>query len=399
MHLRPWPTAAVVSLSAAAAAVTLSVCASASQPAVITVDTTLTYQRMTGWEAVAQAGQANPRYSRWRDTVLALAADFGINRLRVEVKSGMEARLDYAAGPGAPQPSDSAYRCSRYATTNDNADPRVIDWNGFKFTELDRAMERVAVPFRQLLQRRGERLVINVTYVSFMKQCPPGTPWAHDDPEEYAEFALAVILHLKQKYGIVPDLWEMILEPDNTGKWDGEGIGRRMVVTARRLREAGFPMRMVAPSTAHLSNALPFVDGISRIPDAIGLVAELSFHRYGGASPEELGMISDRAHELGIGTAMLEKIGAGYEELHDDITLGGASAWEQYTLAFPAFGSRDPGGAYFRVNDADSPKPRVVAGERNRFLGLYFRSIRLGALRVGASTTSAAVQPAALHKS
>jgi hypothetical protein len=395
LQLRAWSTAAVVSLSAAAAAVTLSVCASASQPALVTVDATVKYQRMTGWEAVAQAGQANPNYSRWRDTVLALAAGFGINRLRVEAKSGMEARLDYAASPGAPRRSDDAYRCSRYATTNDNADPRVIDWNGFKFTELDRAMERVVLPFREVIRRRGERLVINVTYVGFLRQCPPGTPWAHDDPEEYAEFALATILHLKKKYGIVPDLWEMILEPDNTGRWDGEAMGRRMVATARRLREAGFPMRMVAPSTARLSNALPFVEGISRVPGAIGLVSELSYHRYGGASAEALRTLSARAKSLGIGTAMLEKIGAGYEELYDDITLGRASAWEQYTLAFPGSASQDGGGSYFRVNDGDLQKPRVIPGERTRFLGLYFRSVRLGARRVGASSNSDVAQPVA----
>jgi len=60
---------------------------------------------------------------------------------------------------------------------------------------------------------------------------------------------LAILQHLKAKYGIVPDLWEMIVEPDNTDRWDGEAMGRRMVATARRLRKAGFPIRFVAPST------------------------------------------------------------------------------------------------------------------------------------------------------
>ena len=46
---------------------------------------------MSGWEVTAQAGHESPAYPLYRDTLLALAAnDLGVNRLRLEVRSGVE---------------------------------------------------------------------------------------------------------------------------------------------------------------------------------------------------------------------------------------------------------------------------------------------------------------------
>ena len=63
---------------------------------VITVDPSTRYQTMTGWEATAEGGQNDvASYPAYRARLLDLAVNtLGINRLRVEVKSGAENPVD-----------------------------------------------------------------------------------------------------------------------------------------------------------------------------------------------------------------------------------------------------------------------------------------------------------------
>jgi hypothetical protein len=76
---------------------------------------------------------------------------------------------------------------------------------------------------------------------------------------------------------------------------------------------------------------------------------------------------------------MLERIGSDVEALHQDLTVANASAWQQYTLAFP---SEDNGAQYYTIQDK-----RPVMGKRTRYLRQYFRHVRAGAQRVGAAGT------------
>jgi hypothetical protein len=93
---------------------------------------------------------------------------------------------------------------------------------------------------------------------------------------------------------------------------------------------------------------------------------------------------------------MLERIGAGYRELHQDLTLGRNSAWAQYRLAtLDPGGAVDNGGVYFGIDTGDPARPRLLMGKRTKFLRQYFKFVRRGARRVGASTSDAAFDPVA----
>lgn len=75
----------------------------------ITLDDAQTYQTMNGWECTAYiASSCTPHFDAIRDTVLALAVDdVGINRVRLEVRSGAENDVDHYAnwiGNGCPEP-------------------------------------------------------------------------------------------------------------------------------------------------------------------------------------------------------------------------------------------------------------------------------------------------------
>lgn len=357
--------------------------------AVITVDATHTYQTMTGWEFTGQGGQDRPAFQLYGDTLIGLAVrDLGLNRIRLEVRSGMEHRRDYWRETLAGRLRGDEARCARYETENDNDDPRVIDPGGFHFGELDRAVEGLVIPMQRLLASRGERLVVNVTYVSFMRQCAAGHAWHHQDPDEYAEFALATALHLRDRFGIVPDYWEVILEPDNTDFWTGTRLGEAMVAAAARFQERGMAIRFVGPSNTSTLRALPDFDAMIRVPGVPARLGEFAYHRYKGVSTDMLREIGERGRRHGVRTAMLEHIGSGVDDLIEDLTVANVSAWQQFALAFRN-NPKDEGSLYYRVDDSDPTHPIVRPYSRTRLLAQAFRYVRLGAVRLGAVSTGA----------
>jgi hypothetical protein len=184
----------------------------------------------------------------------------------------------------------------------------------------------------------------------------------------------------------------MILEPDNTDFWRGETIGRALAATAARFRANGFQPLFIAPSVTDMANAVPYFDTMIQVPGVLQSLSELSYHRYGGVSTGKLQAIASRAAQYGLKTSMLEHIGSGYEDLHEDLKVGGVSAWQQFTLAFP---TSDDGAQYYVIDNSNPANPQITLGSRTPFLRQYFRYIRLGAVRVGATTTDDAFDPVA----
>jgi hypothetical protein len=361
---------------------------------VITVDSITTYQAITGWEATAWAGQDGVEaFPNYRDELYNQAVnDLGINRVRLEVRSGVENDQDYWTMHQTAAIDYDTWRSVRYSTIDDNGDPDVIDWNGFHFSELDNTVDEVVLPLKTLVEANGEKLYINLNYVAFTDQIGAGLDYHHDNPQEYAEFVLAVYQHLQSKYGWVPDACEVILEPDNVSQWDGTLIGQAIVATAGRLQAAGFTPRFIAPSNTNMANAITYFDQMVQVAGAVQFLLEFSYHRYGGVSDTNLQTIADRASQNGVNTAHLEWIGATYNELHKDLKIGMNSAWAQYTLGGPG---SDDGGKYYCIDDTDPDNPVVSIGSRTKFLRQYFKFIRPGALRIEAATNDNDFDPVA----
>ena len=361
----------------------------------ILIDSSIGYQVISGWEATTQAGQLHPSYPLFRDSVLSLAVnDLGINRLRLEIRSGSENTHDWYADFAAGRIDMATWRCHRYAPINDNGNPQLRNDAGFQFSELDDKITRVVLPVRALLSARGEALYLNVTYVAFSRQACGAPVTAHDDPEEYAEFALATVQHMDSRYGLVPDSWEVILEPDNTDFWRGRQIGEAIVATAKRFAAHGYGhIKFVGPSNTNMSRATTYFDEMAQVPGALSHVSEIAYHRYGGVSQSTLDALADRAASNQIGTAMLEHIGSDYEDLHDDLSIGNNSAWQQFALAFNK--TEDDGAQYYLIDVSNPSAPRITAGARTPYLRQYFRFIRRGARRIGAASRRASLDPIA----
>jgi Glycosyl hydrolase family 30 beta sandwich domain len=369
----------------------------ASSPqSIIGLNPTETHQKITGWEATAWVGQNDfpATFGKWKEQLLDLAVnDLGINRVRLQIFSGTENPYDYFTPYVTGQTSRDQWKAHWYEIINDDNDPDVISWTGFQFAQFDFTIDNVVLPLAERLRARGERLFINVNYVDF-SCCRGSSNIRHaDSPQEYAEFVLATYLHLRDKYGITPDAWEVVLEPDAGTGWTATQMGRAVAATADRLKANGFVPNFIAPSTTNMANASTYFDEMIQVPGVLRHISELSYHRYAGVSGESLQAIASRAAQHGINSSMLEHIGSGYEDLHADLKIGMNSAWSQYTIgdAWPG----DTGGKYYLVDAANPNQPVVTMGSRTRFLRQYFRFIRSGAVRIGASSNNADFDPLA----
>jgi hypothetical protein len=349
----------------------------------VTLDTMTRHQIMSGWEAHSQSGEDFPGFAGWQNRLMDLAVnDLGLNRVRLEIRSGAENPVDSEAAYRAGTITYERYRASWFAPVNDNQAPNVANAEGFHFTALDRSITNTVLPLRQRLAARGEHLYVNLNYVSFR-----GATFHTTNAPEYAELILAVFQHMQATYGWVPDAVEIILEPDNGTGWTGTNIGQAIVATGNRLAAAGFRPEFIAPSTESMAQAVPFVDQMVQVPGVLTYLSEMSYHRYQGVSDANLAAIAAKAAQHGLRTAMLEHIGSGVEELYKDVTIANASGWQQFALAYP---TKDDGAQYYTIT-GEQP----VMGSRTGPLRQYFRYVRRGAQRVGASSERSGVRPVA----
>jgi hypothetical protein len=360
----------------------------------ITVDPSETFQTISGWEMVAFALEPdNPAFPNFKDELFDLAVhDVGINRLRLEIRSGAEHSNDNWSAYQDGTIEYQTWRSRRYATVNDNADPYSINWSGYHFSEMDDVIERVVNPLRAVLEANGDKLYVNINYVAFTGQIQGGS-YIHDDPDEYAEFVLATYLHIQEKYGWVPDSWEILLEPDNVSQWNGTLLGRAIVATADRLKATGFDPVFVAPSNTNMGNAITYFDRMVEVPGAVEYLREFSYHRYGGVSLQNLRTIADRARQYGLDTSMLEwwSTSNSYRILHEDLKVGNNSAWQQGVLV----GALNSNMALYVVDDSNPANPRLMLNDKTKFTRQYYRFIRPDAMRIQSDSKDGVFDPLA----
>ncbi|HVE89964.1 MAG TPA: hypothetical protein VNA44_09710, partial [Burkholderiaceae bacterium] len=340
-------------------------------------------------------------WEKRKDEILGrLVNELGINRVRIEIKSGVENPIDYWARFRNQEIGYAEYRRHYYEKINDNDDPNAASKSGFQFSMLDYQVENIVVPLAKLLESRGEKLYVNLTYVDFVPPAHRGNLSHALKPEEYAELIHATFDHLKRRHGLTPDALGVTLEPENTEHWRGRQIGAALVAAARRLKQAGFTPEFIAPSTTAASAAPVYFDEIVKVPGAAELMSEFSYHRYRDSSVRDvLPEIARRAKKYGLRTGMLEHVAGNVAELHADLTVANASAWQQYGIAAELrMSDRDKGAHYYNL-EFTRAGPVLKMAERTRGLAQYFRFIRAGATRIGAASTSADHLPVAFKNS
>ena len=367
----------------------------ASAQVSITLDSSVKYQTIVGWEAANQShadtdgdpGGPNPLFPLYKDTLFDLAVnDLGINRLRLELMSGSENPVDYWSKWYNGQMTYSSKNLHRYEIINDNNDPYLIDTSGFHFTQLDFAINSTVLPIRQRLQAKGEMLYLNLCVVDFGANVTTGNVNFDTDSSEYAEFILAAFQHIQNKFGWYPSSLEIILEPEHHWGFDGKRVGMNLVAAAKRLQANGFTPEFIAPSYSYFQNTLNGIPHMLNVPGILNYVDELSYHCYQNCNIPNFRKLDSIAKVHGLRTSQLEKIGRDYNGLYDDLKYANVSAFQQFTLAYGPNASG--GGEYYALDMVTDPShPKITTGPMTKFLRQYFKFIHRGAVRIQANST------------
>ena len=396
--IRPGRTIVVLAADGAVDTIPVAVVADGGLVARVAVFPGRQFQRMEGWEAHHQSGEldCNPAtFSQYREELFDRAiGELGINRVRLEVRSGMEAPDLRAPGGNEPQSRTVPFGTPWFSPVNDNDNPFVADSNGFQFDWFDYNVENSVIPLRNRLAARGQHLYLTLTYVDFFAS----TPFEQmRNPEEYAELIAVTFEHMRRRFGFVPDAIEVALEPDNT-PWTPEQLARAMVAAGDRLKAQGLRPDFIAPSTTSLAEAVRTYDRMRRVPRVSEYLKVLSYHRYAGVSRPALRQLTIRARRDGLRLAMLEHTDGSAEELHDDLTLGRVGAWERFALAFCGPNANPKAsGVYYQIHIRNGVPPSIVFTDAARLLRHYFAFVRQGASRIAAASSTPDVSPVAFR--
>jgi O-glycosyl hydrolase len=346
------------------------------QTAAIAVDPAQRFQTINGWEAAVLASIQD--WTRQTDAEIAqqldlVVNDLGFTRVRLAIRAGTEG--------GDPK---------SFSPVNDNRSAGELNAAAFNWSILDAQMDRLVMPLRKLAAARGLPFYINLQYVDHTAD----TRFEHRG-NEYAEFMFAVFQHLQEKYRVVPNAIEIVNEPDNFADWgrDDPRIGDAIAATASRLKAAGWTPDFIAPSTTSMPNASRYLDTILRNSGARAALTEVAYHRYN--MDGDLAALAERAAGLGKRTSMLEAWGHGPPEsaasarmLHEDLKVGRVSAWQQGPPV--AHGCR-----WGPIVGLENGK--AVLCRNTHAIRQYTKHVLPGAVRIGASSTSATVDPLAFR--
>lgn len=366
--------------------------------ATITVNPSRQFQTMTGWEALAGTGygECDKRaHEAYLPELLTRAAEeLKINRLRIPLRGGYEQSYDSFLSFQRGELTFEEWKRIMFNPKNDNDDPFVINPAGFQWAHLDLGIEQVVLPLKRRLQALGDDLWLTLGYTGARE----GQNLYRDSAEEYAELALAAFQHMKEKYGVVPSALDIVNEP-NLGVWNAQQVATHLVAVKRRLNDAGFFPVFIAPTASSALGTVQFLDQMMQVPGTSQALSMISYHRYGVTHVSHLQAVAQRGAKYRLPTAMVEHIGSGYEDLHDDLTIASVSAWEQFGLAFCDEKEEGRGGLYFVIRGAQPGQntPRIITTKMSTYLRQYFRYVRLGAVRVAATSSNSAFSPVAFR--
>lgn len=284
----------------------------------VNLDPAIRHQTILGWGKTTPWLPAHPLLRR--QCIDRAVNDLGLNRLRFE---GL-------CGNGLTRRS--------WEWLNDNDDPQVIDWKGFNTEQLDARVDEWLVPWKRAVEARGEPFDLYVS-PSFFKGGSSGDlpGWMLADPQEYAEWALALLFRLRDKHGIEANYYSICNEAGNDNVFSPQVVIRMMKALVPRLRQHGFKTAIQYPESVNAAVAVRYLEAARDDPEVWKWVGLISYHWYGQDNQASMVKLRDFARQRHLPTAQTEFMDLTIDHLYDDIVLGGVSYWEIYGLATPDY--------------------------------------------------------------
>ena len=284
-----------------------------AHPAVtVTLDPSVEYQTVLGWGASSWSPPWTTAELR-EEVIREAVNDLGLTRLRLE-------------GPSGNRSNDR-----RWEWLNDNGDPENIDWTAFNTARLDERTAETVTPFKEQVEANGESFNCYVSPSLFDGgSSGESPPWLLHNPGEYAEFAAAFLLHLKNNHGIEADYYCILNEAGNNNPFTASVVGRMIKALGPRLEALGLRTKIQFPECVNANTSWNYIQALRDDPQVWRYVGSVSYHLYG--SNDARPSIRDFALSRGLPTGQTEYMGLTMDHLYDDFILGGVSYWEIYGI-------------------------------------------------------------------
>lgn len=280
----------------------------------VILDPAVQYQTISGWGA---ASSSPPWVSQSLRNALIREAvnELGLTRLRLELPSGNR--------------SDT----TPWEALNDDWDPLHINWSAFNVAGADKRITEMVIPFKQAVEANGEPFNLYVSPSLFDGGSSGAAPtWLLNNPGEYAEFALAYLLNLRDVHGIETDFYCILNEAGNNNPFNASVVAQMIKTLGPRLQAAGLATKIQFPESVNAQVAWnSYIQNVRNDDEMWRYVGCLSYHLYGTNDPYR-SYIRDLGVSVDLPTAQTEFMDLTMNHLYDDLTLGGVSYWEIYGL-------------------------------------------------------------------
>jgi len=345
-------------VGAAALTVVAMTWGTAAEAAVtVSIDPDLEYQTILGWGATTPWTKVPQAL---RDQILAEAVnELGLTRLRLE-------------GPSGNRSDDR-----RWEWLNDNGDPDDINWAGFNTAKLDERLSNWVVPFKRRVEANGDPFDAYVSPSFFDGGSSGRVPaWLLHSPGEYAEYATAFLLHLRNSHDITANYYCICNEAGNNNSFSAPVVARMIKALGPKLEALGLPTRIEFPECVNARASWNYIQSVQNDEELWRYVGVITYHLYGTNDPYR-SYIRDFAASKGLPTGQTEYMGLSINHMYDDLTLGGVSYWEVY-------------GQWIRPNH---DKTSFSRGTQHWNFRQVMHYVRPGAVRIQATSSDSALRP------
>lgn len=337
--------------------------------ATVTIKPEVKHQTILGWGAtIAKIDVPDALREELLDEAVN---DLGLTRLRLEPPGGNRAGL------------------RRWEWENDNGDPDDINWAAFNTKALDEKAALWVKPFKERVEKNGDPFTLYISPSFFDGGSSGEAPaWLVHSPGEYAEYALSLILRLKDKHGITATYYSVCNEAGNGNAFSPQAVIAAIKALGPRLEALKLPTKIQFPECVNAGQSWRYIQAARDDEEVWRHVGLVTYHLYGSVA--ERPQIRDFAHAKGLPTGQTEFMGTTISHLYDDLTEGGVSAWEHYVMA--GWGNTTLSGCYLSANHNGTSFSRYPHYWQFRQVMHY---VRPGAVRVEAASDDPAVRPLA----
>ncbi len=349
--------------------IVLSAVAVSHAAVTVTVDTADTHQTLRGWGCVL------PWLMDVPDPLVAQIIDVGVNDLGLNCF-----RYECPAGWSTD--------VTRWEWLNDDDDPCHINWDAFNTADLDAKIAKWVLPVKQAVEANGEPFYLQVSPSWFDGGSSGSIPvWMFRNAGEYAEWAEALLLRLRDAHGIEADYYTICNEAANNNAFTSAAVVAKMIKTlAPRLAEHGFATRFAFPESINAYAAYSAIQQVAGDDELWDLVDVITYHLYGGTDYRD--DLWAFAAPRGIQTAQTEFLGSSsftnvVDNLYNDMTVANVSEWEVYGMGFPV---------------PDDARTSFTRSSHFWLFRQIMPYVRPGAVRVGATSDEATVRALAFER-